>query len=150
MAAPQENDATLTVEAAAAGRWRLRQQWWWQKQWDDNNSNNQQQRLQCGPGIVLLSRTATDAMPAITAMAATDRMTKITTTDLDKGWCPWQRQQWLKHDGGGDGGRNDNGGRQQSMRRSSGSGKKRRLWWRQEQSGSSCGSGGSYGSSGSG
>ncbi len=32
MVAPQENDATLTAEAVAAGRRRTWWQWWWRKQ----------------------------------------------------------------------------------------------------------------------
>ncbi len=79
MMALQGNDATLMAEVAAVGRRRLRQQWWWQKQCDDNDGGDRQQRLQCGPGIALSSRTATGPTPTITAMAATDRMTKIMT-----------------------------------------------------------------------
>jgi hypothetical protein len=77
MAVPQGNNATSTAEAAAAGRWRLQQQWWWQKQWEDNDGCDRQQRLQCRPGILLLSRMATGAMLTITVTETTDRMTKI-------------------------------------------------------------------------
>jgi hypothetical protein len=79
MAASQRNDATSTAEAAAVGQRTLWQQWWWQKQWDNNDGDDRQQRLQCGPGIMSSSNTATGATLTITATAATDRMMKIIT-----------------------------------------------------------------------
>ncbi len=57
---------------------------WWKKQWDDNDGGDRQQRLQCGPGIALLSATAPYAMLTITAMASTARLMKIMMT-LDGG-----------------------------------------------------------------
>jgi hypothetical protein len=79
---------------------------------DDNDGNKWQQRLQCGPGIALLTTTATGATPTITATVATARTTKIMTKSLEGGRRP--QQQRLKH-GSGDGGirSDDSGGRQQ-------------------------------------
>ncbi len=78
--------------------------------------------LQCGPDIMLSTKTAIGAMPTITATFAAARTMKIMTTSLDGGWLP--RQQWLRRGGGGGGGRSDDGrSRHQSTKNSSRCGK---------------------------
>jgi hypothetical protein len=66
MVAPQRNDATSVVEAAAAGHWGHRRQWWRQKQRDNKDGSN-------AAAAVAAAETAATAMIAMVMVESKTR-----------------------------------------------------------------------------
>jgi hypothetical protein len=130
IATPKGNNATLTAEAVAAGRWRLWQQWWQQKQWDNNYGNNQQQRLQAAA----LKMAGADNNQQKEAAEAAKKVV-IAAAGAERGRL-WQRQH-LRCGGSGGGGCDDSRGRHQSIKKAAGVAKM--AWQQREQIGSGCG-----------